>query len=223
MDDRDGIRQEARTLADMFDRGNMSEQARNRLMDDFRNMSPAQSHVLANELVRMDQKQYGDNVTLTQTRDGKEALVIDSYNGRREMVTIPSMPNLVLLDNGRPMRDAHPVMQPRYGDAPQQQGYYEQGQPQRRGDQTSRVVTDGVIGAVTGAAVDNRRGAIAGGAGAVVGDVIHPNSGSAVTDTVVKGVAGAVVGGAIDGNKGAKAGALGSIIPGLLRNMTGDH
>jgi hypothetical protein len=79
---------------------------------------------------------------------------------------------------------------------------------------------------VAGAAIDNRKGAIAGGAGAIAGDVVRRNGGTGdrVTDTVVQGVTGAVVGAAIDGGKGAKAGAVGAILPGVLRGFfSGDQ
>ncbi len=113
----------------------------------------------------------------------------------------------------------------RYGHHPQDGRHPQNNYPQDRLPQgrqqngVNDVVINGVVGAAAGAAVDGRKGAIAGGAGAVAGKVIDNmggGTGSVVGDTVVKGVVGAVIGGAIDGNKGAKAGAAGSVAGSVL-------
>jgi hypothetical protein len=76
------------------------------------------------------------------------------------------------------------------------------------------------IGAVTGAAIDGKKGAIAGGAGGlgnvIVDQIGGPNQRDPVTDTVVKGAIGAAIGAAIDGKKGAIAGGAGSVVPNVI-------
>lgn len=227
----ESVEPEARYVAGMLDSGRNTQQATQRLLHDFSTYSPMQSKCLAQQIERLDDKRVGDNASIVQTRDGKEMLRIDPYEGPGRLISIPQLPNVTLFDNApvrrEPSRDYDDDRryqgQPRYGDP---QGAYEprhDGRPRQGQDAVTGAVVDGVIGGVTGAAIDGRRGAIAGGAGGVVGDVVRRNggTGNVVTDTVVQGVAGAVVGGAIDGNKGAKAGAVGAILPGVLKGFFG--
>jgi hypothetical protein len=226
------VRDEARVVADMLDSGRSADQAAQRLYNDFANLAPAQSRCLARQVTELDDKRYGDNATLMSTRNG-DVVRIDAYDGSARIVPLPILPQMQIIEAPRRHDrdydrdgDRRYQGQPRYGDPqgavdPRYDGRHRQGQ-----DPVTGAVVDGVIGGVAGAAIDNRKGAIAGGAGAIAGDVVRRNGGTGdrVTDTVVQGVTGAVVGAAIDGGKGAKAGAVGAILPGVLRGFfSGDQ
>jgi len=199
----------ARDIAGNLD-SHRTEQAAEKMRDASYGMTQRDFRDTMNIVRQMERRGVGDDVYVNQ----QGFFVIDT--GRQQ---------LTVATRDYDQRMAAMRQNDRYGHNPQDGRYPDQRYPQERmpqGRQQNGVndtVINGVVGAAAGAAVDGRRGAIAGGAGAVAGKVIDNmggGTGSAVGDTVVKGVVGAVIGGAIDGNKGAKAGAVGSVAGSVL-------
>lgn len=199
----------ARNIASDLDRHN-TESAAQTMREASYGMSARDFRETIGMARNMERRGVGDDLYINQ----QGLLIIDT--GRQQ---------LTVATRDYDQRMAAARQQDRYNQYPQDGRYPDQRYPQERmpqGRQQSGVndtVINGVVGAAAGAAVDGRRGAIAGGAGAVAGKVIDNmggGTGSAVGDTVVKGVVGAVIGGAIDGNKGAKAGAVGSVAGSVL-------
>lgn len=215
----DPIEDEARAIGRLLD-NRQGEQAANYLREDSYNMPPAVFNKLVNRVMENDRqgtgndlyRDRGDLVIDMRDRNGNQLVVatrdFDAQRGR--------------VANHRRVDDRwnNPYdHQPRYEQ--QQRGYDPRNGQQR--DVVTDTVVQGVVGAAAGAAINGRKGALAGGAGAVAGKMVDqiggPNNRDAVTDTVVKGVVGGVVGGAIDGNKGAKAGAAGAVLGNILERM----
>ena len=211
----DPIEDEARAIGRLLD-NRQGEQAANYLREDSYNMPPAVFNRLVNRVMANDRQGTGNDLY-----SDRGDLVIDMRNQRGDQIVVATRDydaNHGRVAHHRRVDDRwkQPYEQPRY-DQRQVMG------PNGRRDVVSDTVIQGVVGAAAGAAIDGRRGAVAGGAGAVAGKMVDqiggPNNRDAVTDTVVKGVVGAAIGGAVDGNKGAKAGAAGAILGNIIDRM----
>ena len=188
----DHVDRKAQELSRMLDSGNQSGQVADALRRDSFDMNPRDFDSLVNTIRRMERKDRGDNLVVAQNGD----LIIDT--GRQGYVVAT-----------RDFEMNH---------ARDRQARGTRGQNQRNDVLVDGVVHGG-IGAVTGAIINGKKGAIAGGVGGV-GNVIVDEVGGKdtrdpVTDTVVKGAIGAGIGAIIDGKKGAAAGAAGSIVPNI--------
>ncbi|MBK9145438.1 MAG: hypothetical protein IPM23_23435 [Candidatus Melainabacteria bacterium] len=197
----DPVRQEARTLADMLDTGRQTGEVADALRADSYDMSPRDFKRLVTEISRHDRRDRGDNLVID--RDGN--LIID--NGRQGYVVATRD-----FDTRQPeQRQSRARHEPN--------GQYDQGVYPVRDPVLNGVVHAG-IGAVVGAAVNGRRGAIAGGAGGlgnvVIDGISSPENRDPVADVVVKGAVGAGIGAIIDGKDGAVAGGLGSVAPNII-------
>jgi len=199
----------ARNIASDLDRHN-TESAAQTMREASYGMSARDFRETIGMARNMERRGVGDDLYINQ----QGLLIIDT--GRQQ---------LTVATRDYDQRMAAARQNDRYGHHPQDGRHPQNNYPQDRLPQgrqqngVNDVVINGVVGAAAGAAVDGRKGAIAGGAGAVAGKVIDNmggGTGSVVGDTVVKGVVGAVIGGAIDGNKGAKAGAAGSVAGSVL-------
>ena len=198
----------ARDIAGNLD-SHRTEQAAEKMRDASYGMTQRDFRDTMNIVRQMERRGVGDDVYVNQ----QGFFVIDT--GRQQ---------LTVATRDYDQRMAAMRQNDRYGHNPQDGRYPDQRYPQERmpqGRQQNGVndaVINGVVGAAAGAAVDGRKGAIAGGAGAVSGKVIDNmgGTGSAVGDVLVKGGTAIAIGGAIDGSKGARAAVLGTISGGLL-------
>ncbi|MBZ0188695.1 MAG: hypothetical protein K8F91_20785 [Candidatus Obscuribacterales bacterium] len=206
----DPIQAEANDLAQMLDNGRNTGRVADALRADSYNMAPRDFNRLVNEIQYRDRPDRGDNLVIDQAGN----LIID--NGSQGFVVATRD-----FDN-----------QQRYAASQRQQhqpgfsGHQQHGrtEPVYQGQQQRDIVVDGVvhtgIGAVTGAIINGKKGAIAGGVGGlgnvVVDNVGGPNNRDPVTDTVVKGAIGAGIGAIIDGKDGAISGAAGSVVPNVI-------
>lgn len=215
----DPIEDEARAIGRLLD-NRQGEQAANYLREDSYNMPPAVFNKLVNRVMANERegtgndlyRDRGDLVIDMRDRNGSQLVVatrdFDAQRGR--------------VANHRRQDDRwnNPYDQgPRY-DQRDPRGYDNRGG--RREDVVGDTVVQGVVGAAAGALIHGRKGALAGGAGAVAGKVVDqiggPNDRDPVTDKVVKGVIGAGVGAAIDGKKGAISGGLGAVLGGFIED-----
>lgn len=204
----DPLAAEGRALAELLD-NRQPEQVANYLRQDSYNMSPAAFNKVINEARRNDRKGVGADLYI----DNDGLVVIDTRNRNGDQIVVATRDYDQRMgrvpqhhDDRQVDRRGQPIYRP--VDPRDHQG-------QRR-DAVTDTVVDGVVGAAVGAAINGRKGALAGGAGAVAGKMVDqvggPNNRDQVTDTVVKGVVGAAVGAAIDGKEGAKAGAAGVLV-----------
>ncbi|MGD9683613.1 MAG: hypothetical protein AB7W16_20805 [Candidatus Obscuribacterales bacterium] len=205
----------------MLDSGRHTGEVADALRADSYNMSPRDFNRLVTEINHHDRRDRGDN--LVTDRQGN--LIIDT--GRQGFVVATRDFDI----RQARLRQQHGHHRGQQGWGRQenhgqygQYGQFEQpGQPgpyyAERDPVLNGVVHVG-IGAVVGAAVDGKKGAIAGGAGGLGNVVIDGISGQQnrdpVADVVVKGIVGAGIGAAIDGKDGAVAGGLGSVAPNII-------
>lgn len=199
----DPVKQEARTLAHMLDSGRQTGEVADALRADSYNMSPRDFNRLVSEISHHDRRDRGDN--LVTDRDGN--LIID--NGRQGFVVATRD-----FDSRQAQYQQHP------GHHRGQQGWGRQDQAYPERDPVLNGVVHVGIGAVVGAVVDGKKGAIAGGAGGlgnvVIDGISGPENRDPVADVVVKGAVGAGIGAIIDGKDGAVAGGLGSVAPNII-------
>lgn len=211
-DRRDPVEREAEHLTRLLDTGRHTEDVANALRQDSYNMNPRDFNRMVGIMRNCDDKRVGDNIEV----DRKGNLVID--NGRNGFVVATrDFDERVAAANHR--RDERGNWDERYD------------RDDRHGRNERDAVTDGVvhgaIGAMTGSAIDGRRGAIAGAAGGI-GNVIVDRAGGRnhrddVEDVVVKGAIGAGIGAIIDGRKGAIAGGAGSVVPNIVDKIFNRH
>lgn len=206
----DPIETEARAIGQLLD-NRQGEQAANYLREDSYNMPPAVFNKLVQRVMQNDRQGTGNDL-YTDRGD----LVIDMRNQRGDQIVVATRD----YDAQRGRQVSHRRVDERwnnpYDQAPQRG--YDPRDPRggRREDVVGDTVVQGLAGAAAGALIHGRKGALAGGAGAVAGKVADqiggPNDRDPVTDKVVKGAIGAAVGAAIDGKKGAVSGGLGAIL-----------
>ncbi|MCA9804632.1 MAG: hypothetical protein KC777_21830 [Cyanobacteria bacterium HKST-UBA02] len=212
----DPVKQEARSLSHMLDSGRHTGEVADALRADSYNMSSRDFNRLVTEISHHDRRDRGDN--LVTDRQGN--LVIDTGHQ-----------GFVVATRDFDMRQAQYRQQHGHHHGQQawgrqgpgqfgQPGQYEQGNYYDQRDPVLNGVVHVGIGAVVGAAVDGKKGAIAGGAGGLGNVIIDGISGQQnrdpVADVAVKGIVGAGIGAAIDGKDGAVAGGLGSVAPNII-------
>lgn len=197
----DPVTQEAQALTQMLDSGRSSVQVADALRADSYNMSPNDFNRLIRTIQGTERQDLGDNLVVD--RDGN--LIIDRGEQQGFVVATRDFDH-----------------RQRYADQQRRAGHPGAG---GRPDQPGRnSVADGAvhagIGAITGAAIDGKKGAIAGGIGGLGNVLIDKiggeNQRDPVTDTVVKGTVGAGIGALINGRKGAIAGGAGSVVPNVV-------
>lgn len=198
----------ARIIASDLDRHN-TESAAQTMREASYGMSARDFRETIGMVRNMERRGVGDDLYINQ----QGLLIIDT--GRQQ---------LTVATRDYDQRMAAARQQDRYNQYPQDGRYPDQRYPQERMPQgrqqsgVNDVVINGAVGAGIGAMTDGRKGAIAGGAGAVSGKVIDNmgGTGSAAGDVLLKGGAAIAIGSAIDGNKGARAAILGTLGGGLL-------
>lgn len=158
---------------------------------------------LVADIQRREDPAKGDNLEVA--RDGR--LLISKFNGSVEVLPI-DVTGARIRAGAAPA--GHPGGHP--GDVYRGPGQYASREQAGVGDYVQR----GVVGAITGAAVNGRdrgKGAIQGAGGAVAGKAVREVTGQeGPTGAVVEGLGACAAGALIGGKDGCKNGAIGSVV-----------
>lgn len=208
------IRGEGQEIAKLLDSRDPLAAAKY-LSHDAYNMPAGQFNAVVREVMRNDRKNSGADLYI----DTDGSLVIDTRNKTNDQLVVKQPHQfdrggrIARVGDEPTYRPVPERQDPRYGQDPR---YSDRQDPRQQGRNTAAdAAVDMAFGALAGAAVNGRKGAVAGGLGAGAAKVIDSQLGDqseTVNGTAAKVLIPAAIGGLISGKDGAKAAGAGAAV-----------